>query len=348
MLVVFALALWRHLADVPRGARRRSCRPRTRATSSRSSRRPSGASLDIHDEHHEAGRSRSTRSSRRSRPCFRSPGFSFSGAPRRTPGLMFARLKGFEERRGRRAFARTRSSVVSRGRPSASPGALVIPVAPPAIQGISAFGGFQFEVLDLTGGDITNLPDRHAAGGAAGNRVGTRRRPVLRASRPTTRSLSSRSIATAARSLRPAGPRGDRRAGGPARFAVRQRLRLQQPRLSRLRAGLTSAFRAKPVESRSSYYARASNGDMVPLSTPWCSLSETHRAGRSSITSICSGRRRSPARPCRACSSGQALAGRWSALRAADAAGGLRLRLGGASRSKRSRPARRRHLPLRC
>ncbi len=37
------------------------------------------------------------------------------------------------------------------------PGAIVVPVAPPAIQGLSTFGGFQFEVLDASGGDITNL-----------------------------------------------------------------------------------------------------------------------------------------------------------------------------------------------
>ena len=35
-----------------------------------------------------------------------------------------------------------------RGQVFGIPGALVIPVAPPAIQGLSAFGGFQFEVLD--------------------------------------------------------------------------------------------------------------------------------------------------------------------------------------------------------
>jgi HAE1 family hydrophobic/amphiphilic exporter-1 len=37
------------------------------------------------------------------------------------------------------------------------PGGLVIPVAPPSIQGVSAFGGFQFEILDGTGGPIENL-----------------------------------------------------------------------------------------------------------------------------------------------------------------------------------------------
>ena len=43
----------------------------------------------------------------------------------------------------------------------------MIPVAPPSIQGVSAFGGFQFEMLDLVGGDIGQLAECHAAGGGA-------------------------------------------------------------------------------------------------------------------------------------------------------------------------------------
>ena len=36
-------------------------------------------------------------------------------------------------------------------------GALVIPVVPPAIQGLSQFGGFQLEIQDQSGGDIADL-----------------------------------------------------------------------------------------------------------------------------------------------------------------------------------------------
>jgi HAE1 family hydrophobic/amphiphilic exporter-1 len=36
-------------------------------------------------------------------------------------------------------------------------GALVIPIAPPSLQGLSMFGGFQMEVLDNSGGEIDNL-----------------------------------------------------------------------------------------------------------------------------------------------------------------------------------------------
>jgi hydrophobic/amphiphilic exporter-1 (mainly G- bacteria), HAE1 family len=39
----------------------------------------------------------------------------------------------------------------------AIPGGLLIPFAPPGIQGLSVFGGFQYELLDQTGGDITGL-----------------------------------------------------------------------------------------------------------------------------------------------------------------------------------------------
>ena len=72
-------------------------------------------------------------------------GFSFSGAAS-NQGMMFVRLKGFEERQSK---AQSLQAVLGRLFPRLMgiPGALVIPVAPPAIQGLSTFGGFQFEVL---------------------------------------------------------------------------------------------------------------------------------------------------------------------------------------------------------
>ena len=73
-------------------------------------------------------------------------GFSFSGsAPNQ--GMMFVRLKGFEERT---AKSQSLQAVLGRLFPKLMgiSGALVIPVAPPAIQGLSTFGGFQFELLD--------------------------------------------------------------------------------------------------------------------------------------------------------------------------------------------------------
>jgi HAE1 family hydrophobic/amphiphilic exporter-1 len=85
-------------------------------------------------------------------------GFSFSGsAPNQ--GLMFVKLKDLEERKGKEhslaaVIARMQGMLLG-----GIPGALVIPTAPPAIQGLSAFGGFQFELLDQSGGDISRLAD---------------------------------------------------------------------------------------------------------------------------------------------------------------------------------------------
>jgi HAE1 family hydrophobic/amphiphilic exporter-1 len=82
-------------------------------------------------------------------------GFSFSGAAP-NQGIMFVSLKPFEERRGDEhhllsVINRLRGPLMGIG------GALVIPFAPPSIQGLGAFGGFTFEVLDQTGGDVNRL-----------------------------------------------------------------------------------------------------------------------------------------------------------------------------------------------
>jgi HAE1 family hydrophobic/amphiphilic exporter-1 len=83
-------------------------------------------------------------------------GFSFSGsAPNQ--GLMFTRLTDWSERRDpsqslTALLARLQGQLIG-----GIPGGLVIPVAPPSIQGVSAFGGFQFEVLDGSGGPIEGL-----------------------------------------------------------------------------------------------------------------------------------------------------------------------------------------------
>ena len=82
-------------------------------------------------------------------------GFSFSGsAPNQ--GLMFVRLKDYDQRRDP---AHSLSAVLARvrGQLLSIPGALVIAAAPPSIQGLSTFGGFQFEVLDESGGEIAGL-----------------------------------------------------------------------------------------------------------------------------------------------------------------------------------------------
>jgi HAE1 family hydrophobic/amphiphilic exporter-1 len=84
-------------------------------------------------------------------------GFSFIGAAPNN-GLVFTRLKPYEERRGK---AHSLQTVINRlrGPMMGIPGGLVIPFAPPGIQGLSVFGGFQYELLDQTGGDIQGLAD---------------------------------------------------------------------------------------------------------------------------------------------------------------------------------------------
>ena len=168
-------------------------------------------------------------------------GFSFSGAASNN-GLMFARLKGFEEREG---AEHSLDAVLNRlrGEVFGIPGAMVIPVAPPSIQGVSSFGGFQMEILDLGRWRYHRISGSHAAGGRRGQSIGPRRRIVLRIyrERPAARCHDrSRQGALA----RTADPRGDRRAIGAAGLPVRERLRLQQPRVSRLRAGRSAVPRA--------------------------------------------------------------------------------------------------------
>lgn len=89
------------------------------------------------------------------RAAFSVAGFSFSGAAPNN-GLIFTRLKDYAERPGR---SHSLQAVLGRirGPMMGIPGALVIPFAPPGIQGLSVFGGFQYELLDQTGGDISRL-----------------------------------------------------------------------------------------------------------------------------------------------------------------------------------------------
>jgi HAE1 family hydrophobic/amphiphilic exporter-1 len=83
-------------------------------------------------------------------------GFSFSGAAPNN-GMIFVRLKDYEDRQ---AADQSLSAVLQRlsGPLFMIPGAIVAAFPPPSIQGLGAFGGFQFEVLDQTGSsDISTL-----------------------------------------------------------------------------------------------------------------------------------------------------------------------------------------------
>jgi HAE1 family hydrophobic/amphiphilic exporter-1 len=108
------------------------------------------------------------------RAAFSVVGFSFSGAAPNN-GLIFTRLNGYDERRGR---SHSLAAVLNRvrGPLMGITGALVIPFAPPGIQGLSVFGGFQYELLDQTGGDISRLAETTGsligAAGKSGQVVG--------------------------------------------------------------------------------------------------------------------------------------------------------------------------------
>jgi HAE1 family hydrophobic/amphiphilic exporter-1 len=95
-------------------------------------------------------------------------GFSFSGAASNT-GIMFVRLKPYNVRRGPDHVL---SAVLRRvsGPLFSIPGAMVISFTPPAIPGLSRFGGFEFQVLDQTGTSIDALARGVQAVVAAGNR----------------------------------------------------------------------------------------------------------------------------------------------------------------------------------
>jgi HAE1 family hydrophobic/amphiphilic exporter-1 len=83
------------------------------------------------------------------RGVFAVSGFSFTGsAPNR--GIIFATLKPYSERKGDEHAAEAIINRI-RGPLFAINGAIVLPFAPPAVQGLGTFGGFQYELQDLGG-----------------------------------------------------------------------------------------------------------------------------------------------------------------------------------------------------
>jgi HAE1 family hydrophobic/amphiphilic exporter-1 len=100
-------------------------------------------------------------------------GFSFSGAAP-NQGIMFVRLKPFDQRLG---AAHSAGAIIARVTPKlmSLPGAIVVSFAPPSIPGLSRFGGFEFQVLDQSGTDISTL-----ARGAYGVMGAAATSPLLR------------------------------------------------------------------------------------------------------------------------------------------------------------------------
>lgn len=83
-------------------------------------------------------------------------GFSFGG-PAPNNGMIFVRLKDYDERKKADQSLQAVLQRVS-GPLFMLPGAIVAAFPPPSIQGLGVFGGFQFEVLDQTGSsDISQL-----------------------------------------------------------------------------------------------------------------------------------------------------------------------------------------------
>jgi len=82
-------------------------------------------------------------------------GFSFSGTAANR-GLVFLPLKPYSKRLGKE---HTASALLHRlfGPLVSIPGAIVIPVEPPSVQGLGAFGGFQFQVQDQASHTLQEL-----------------------------------------------------------------------------------------------------------------------------------------------------------------------------------------------
>lgn len=82
-------------------------------------------------------------------------GFSFAGSgPNK--GIQFVSLKPLKERKGKKHSV---SAVVNklRGQLAMIPNAIIMPFEPPAIQGVGNIGGFQFELKDEQGKELSEL-----------------------------------------------------------------------------------------------------------------------------------------------------------------------------------------------
>jgi HAE1 family hydrophobic/amphiphilic exporter-1 len=190
-------------------------------------------------------------------------GFSFTGAAPNT-GMIFARLKDYEERRNP---DQSLSAVLQRvsGPLFMIPGAIVVAFPPPSIQGLGVFGGFQFEVLDQSGSsDINQLAAATFGLMGAGNQSG-RVQGLFSQFRADDPQLIVDIDRDQSRSL-----------GLPLREvtdALQVFLGSQyvndfdfNNRSYRVYVQADQRFRASPSNLKQ-LYARASNGDMIPLDT---------------------------------------------------------------------------------
>jgi HAE1 family hydrophobic/amphiphilic exporter-1 len=190
-------------------------------------------------------------------------GFSFAGAAPNN-GLIFTRLKEYSQRPGPEHSLRAVLNRIS-GPLFMIPGAIVVAFPPPAIQGLSTFGGFQFEVLDQTNNpDVSGLAQATFGMIGAGNQSG-RVQGLFSTFRADDPQLIVEIDRDKARSL-----------GLPLR-EVTDAMQVFlgssyvndfdfNNRAYRVYAQADQRFRANPADLRQ-LYARASNGQMVPLDT---------------------------------------------------------------------------------
>jgi HAE1 family hydrophobic/amphiphilic exporter-1 len=188
-------------------------------------------------------------------------GFSFGG-PAPNNGMIFIRLKDYDERRNP---DQSLQAVLQRlsGPLFMIPGAIVAAFPPPSIQGLGVFGGIQFEVLDQTGSaDINQLAAATFGMMGAANQSG-RIQGAFSQFRADDPQLIVDIDRDKARSL-----------GLPLR-EVTDALQVFlgsayvndfdfNNRSYRVYAQADQRFRSSPTDLKQ-LYARAANGDMIPL-----------------------------------------------------------------------------------
>jgi hydrophobic/amphiphilic exporter-1 (mainly G- bacteria), HAE1 family len=187
-------------------------------------------------------------------------GFSFSGAAP-NQGIMFVRLKPFDERKGADHSAQ---AIIGRVMPKllSIPGAIVASFAPPSIPGLSRFGGFEFQVLDQGGADISTL-----ARGAYGVMGAAAQSPRLRGVFTTFTANDPQLLVSIdrQRALAAGVPLGEITSAMQTFLGSSYVNDFQfNNRAYRVYVQADPAFRSSPQDLKQ-LYARARNGEMVPL-----------------------------------------------------------------------------------
>ena len=331
IVVVFLCDAGADLVDAAHASRSRSCPRKIPDTSSRRSRR------------RRARRSNTPRAVAKQAEqiigkdpdvlaTFSVMGFSFSGASSNT-GLMFVRLKPYSQRKGPDHVLQAVLRRVS-GPLFSIPGAIVVSFNPPAIPGLSRFGGFEFQVLDQTGTNIDTLAQGLQAVVAAGNQS-----PKLRGlfSPFTANDPQLQVTIDRQRALALGLPLGEITSAMQVFLGSQYVNDFEfNNRAYRVYVQADQRYRSNP-QALKQLYARARSGDMIPLEQVVQPERDDGAAGHQSLQPV----------PCR---DDQRIGGAWRELgrraegngahrRAAPAAGhGLRL-VGNLARGNEGRPA---------